>query len=58
VNSEVAAIWFDTVKAPKKQLVWFDHSAHIPMTEEPGNFLLSLVRYALPIAEKANDAPP
>jgi hypothetical protein len=35
-----------------------DHSAHIPMTEEPGNFLLSLVRYALPIAEKANDAPP
>jgi proline iminopeptidase len=46
------------VKAPKKQLVWFEHSAHIPMTEEPGKFLLSLVRYALPIAEKANDAAP
>jgi proline iminopeptidase len=58
VNSEVAAIWFDRVKAPKKQLVWFEHSAHIPMTEEPGKFLLSLVRYALPIAEKANDAAP
>jgi proline iminopeptidase len=58
VNSEVAAIWFDTVKAPKKQLVWFEHSAHIPMTEEPGKFLLSLVRYARPIAENSNDAAP
>ena len=42
VNSEVAATWFDTVKAPDKHLVWFEHSAHIPMTEEPGKFLLSL----------------
>jgi hypothetical protein len=31
VNSEVAATWFDTVKAPDKHLVWFEHSAHIPM---------------------------
>jgi pimeloyl-ACP methyl ester carboxylesterase len=53
VNSEVAAMWFKTVKAPKKHLVWFEHSAHMPMTEEPGKFLLSLVRYARPIAEKA-----
>jgi pimeloyl-ACP methyl ester carboxylesterase len=53
VNSEVAAAWFDTVEAPEKHLVWFEHSAHIPMTEEPGKFLLSLVRFARPIAEKA-----
>jgi esterase/lipase len=58
VNAEVAAAWFDTVKAPEKQLVWFEHSAHIPMTEEPGKFLLSLVRYARPIAEKAGDVAP
>jgi proline iminopeptidase len=58
VNSEVAAAWFDTVKAPEKQLVWFEHSAHIPMTEEPGKFLLSLVRYARPIAEKTGDTAP
>src|SRR6266853_412891 len=53
VNSEVAAAWFDTVDAPEKHLVWFERSAHIPMTEEPGKFLLSLVRFARPIAEKA-----
>ncbi len=58
VNSEVAAAWFDTVKAPEKHLVWFEHSAHIPMTEEPGKFFLSLVRFARPIAEKAGDIAP
>ena len=58
VNSEVAASWFDKVKAPEKQLIWFEHSGHMPMTEEPGKFLLSLVRYARPIAEKAGDTAP
>src|SRR6266853_445316 len=58
VHSEVAATWFDTVKAPDKQLGWFEHSGHMPMTEEPGKFLLSLVRYVRPIAEKAGDVAP
>jgi proline iminopeptidase len=55
VNAEVAASWFDSVRAPEKHLVWFEHSAHIPMTEEPGKFLLSLVRYARPIAKRDGD---
>ena len=55
VNADVAAEWFAKVKAPQKQLVWFEHSAHIPMTEEPGKFLVSLVTYARPIAERAGD---
>jgi pimeloyl-ACP methyl ester carboxylesterase len=58
VNSQVAAEWFATVKAPAKQFVWFETSAHLPMTEEPGKFLMSLLRYARPIAERAGDAPP
>jgi proline iminopeptidase len=32
VNSEVAATWFDTVKAPDKHMIWFEHSGHMPMT--------------------------
>jgi hypothetical protein len=55
VNSEVATAWFDTVKAPEKQLVWFGHSAHMPMSEEPGKFFRSLVRFARPIAKNAGD---
>lgn len=57
VNSELAADWFAKVKAPSKQFVWFEHSAHLPMTEEPGKFLISLVRYARSIAERAGDIP-
>lgn len=58
VNAEVSAAWFETVEAPEKHLVWFEHSAHMPMTEEPGKFFLSLVRFARPIAEKAGDVAP
>ena len=47
VNSEVAAKWFARVKAPSNEFVWFENSAHLPMTEEPGRFLV--VRYAHPI---------
>jgi len=46
VNSEVAAAWFKKVKAPKKDLVWFEHSAHMIMTEEPGKTLVSLLKVA------------
>jgi proline iminopeptidase len=56
VNSELAVAWFNTVKAPEKHLVWFEHSGHMPMTEEPGKFFLSLVRIARPIAERTGDA--
>jgi proline iminopeptidase len=58
VNSEVTAAWFEKVEAPEKHLVWFEHSAHMPMTEEPGKFLLSLLRFARPIAERAGDIAP
>lgn len=58
VNADVAAEWFAEVEAPEKHLVWFEHSAHMPMTEEPGKFLVSLVRYARPLAERVGDAAP
>ena len=58
VNSDIAAAWLDALNAPEKRLVWFEHSAHMPMTEEPGKFLVSLLRYARPIAEQAGDVAP
>jgi pimeloyl-ACP methyl ester carboxylesterase len=38
VSSQVASEWFAKVKAPSKRFVWFENSAHLPMTEEPGKF--------------------
>jgi len=58
VSARLAADWFAKVRAPSKQFVWFEHSAHEAMNEEPGKFLVSLVRYARPFAEKAGDTAP
>jgi len=58
VSAELAAAWFATVAAPWKQFVWFENSAHLPMSEESGKYLLSLIQYARPIAERAGDGPP
>jgi hypothetical protein len=46
------------LKALSKQFVWFENSGHLPMTEEPGKFLVSLVNIVWPIAVRAGDAPP
>jgi proline iminopeptidase len=58
VNSQVAYEWFQKVTAPSKHFVWFEHSAHEVMSEEPGKVLLSLVRLARPLAQKAGDVAP
>jgi pimeloyl-ACP methyl ester carboxylesterase len=57
-NSELAAAWFEKLQAPSKSFVWFEHSAHDVMNEEPGKLFLSLVQYAWPIAERAGDVAP
>jgi pimeloyl-ACP methyl ester carboxylesterase len=58
VSSSLAAEWFERVQAPSKTLVWFEHTGHEVMNEAPGKTLVSLVKYALPIAEKAGDPAP
>lgn len=58
VNSTVAHDWFERVNAPQKHFVWFEHSAHEVMSEEPGKMLLSLVQLARPLAQRAGDAAP
>jgi len=57
VNSTVAREWFDHIKAPAKQFVWFENSGHEIMMEEPGKFLLSLVEKVRPLAGKEGGAP-
>jgi pimeloyl-ACP methyl ester carboxylesterase len=35
---ELANKYYQYIKAPKKELIWFEHSAHCPMYEEPRKF--------------------
>jgi proline iminopeptidase len=44
--------WFADVKAPVKQLIWFEDSAHMVYEEEPGKTLVSLDRFVLPLATR------
>lgn len=57
VPSPVAADWFAQVKAPSKSLVWLEHSAHMPMVEEPGHFFAALLRDVLPLTHEPKDKP-
>ena len=52
VPSPVAADWFAEVEAPSKKLVWLEHSAHMPMVEEPGHFFAALLRDVLPLTKE------
>ena len=38
VPSVLSAKYFEALKAPRKQLVWFERSAHLPNTEEKDKF--------------------
>jgi len=55
VSAGVAAEWFARLDAPHKRLVWFEHSAHEMLVEEPGKAFLTLINEVRPHA--ASGAP-
>lgn len=51
--STIVAKWMEKLSAPAKRVVWFEHSAHLPMVEEPGRVFDALLRYVHPLATAA-----
>lgn len=49
----VARSWAASFQAPVRKFITFERSAHYPMLEEPGRFLLTLVREVLPLTREA-----
>ena len=50
VAPKISQAFFDAVKAPRKEIVWFERSGHEPFADEPDAFneaMLSLVRPAI-----------
>ena len=47
---EIAERYFDSIKAPSKELIWFDQSAHLPNSEERDLFNQVMVAKVLPLA--------
>lgn len=50
-NATLLDQWYRTIKAPKKQLVWFEDSAHMVYQEEPAKVLVTLVNDVLPLTQ-------
>jgi proline iminopeptidase len=48
---EPARAFFDTLESPHKRFITLERSAHVPMLEEPGMFLLTLIQEVLPLTE-------
>ena len=48
VPSVLSAKYFEAVKAPRKQLVWFERSSHMPNTEEKDKFNEFMINTVLP----------
>jgi proline iminopeptidase len=46
---ESAKQYFDLIRAPRKRFITFERSAHYPMFEESGRFLVTLVSEVLPL---------
>jgi pimeloyl-ACP methyl ester carboxylesterase len=48
---EPAKAFFETIEAPHKRFITLERSAHVPMLEEPGMFLLTLIQEVLSLTE-------
>jgi pimeloyl-ACP methyl ester carboxylesterase len=51
--SAITESWMRELQAPSKSVLWFEHSAHLPMIEEPGRVLQALVDRVRPLADEA-----
>jgi pimeloyl-ACP methyl ester carboxylesterase len=41
--------YFESLTAPRKELIWFEHSGHEPFVDEPGKFNSSVVDLISPL---------
>ena len=57
VPSALSAEYFAALKAPRKELVWFEHSAHMPNTEERDTFNAVMLASVLPALYPSGTAP-
>jgi pimeloyl-ACP methyl ester carboxylesterase len=48
---EPARAFFETIGAPHKRFITLERAAQAPMFEQPGAFLLTLIREVLPRTE-------
>ena len=53
---ELTKRYFDRLSAPRKELIWFEHSSHSPHLEEPEKFAKVMIDRVLPAARSSASA--
>jgi pimeloyl-ACP methyl ester carboxylesterase len=56
VPPEAGLAYFEALKAPQKQLVWFERSGHEPFVDEPAKFNAAMAESVLPAARTNTSA--
>lgn len=54
VSSQITDRWFQLIKAPHKEHIWFQDSAHVPYITEPAEFAMALITRVLPFSKSKN----
>jgi pimeloyl-ACP methyl ester carboxylesterase len=49
VPPEAGLAYFEALRAPRKELVWFERSGHEPFVDEPAKFNAAMAERALPV---------
>jgi pimeloyl-ACP methyl ester carboxylesterase len=49
VPPEISVVYFDSLTAPSKRLVWFEESGHEPFVDEPAKFNASMAELVRPV---------
>jgi pimeloyl-ACP methyl ester carboxylesterase len=57
VPPETSVAYFDVLRAPSKQLVWFENSGHEPFVDEPEKFNAAMIGLVRPVAMPVSAAP-
>jgi pimeloyl-ACP methyl ester carboxylesterase len=50
VPTETSVAYFEALRAPSKELVWFEESGHEPFVDEPAKFNAAMVERVRPVA--------
>jgi pimeloyl-ACP methyl ester carboxylesterase len=58
VMPENSVAYFERLKAPSKELLWFEHSGHEPFMDEPEKFNAAMVQLVRPIAAARSGGRP
>jgi pimeloyl-ACP methyl ester carboxylesterase len=52
VPPEAGLAYFQALRAPRKELVWFERSGHEPFVDEPARFNAAMAELALPVVAR------